>query len=129
MNTARRQFLEQGLALGGLCLSASPMFASKGTGANGGRFVDIDSFSSQYIKARKGENLATDYDENKSYATLYMHDGQNLADPADSFAYGAWEVDRHLIELRKSRKYGLASSWRFERSSGSLTRIRATSTD
>lgn len=104
MNTARRQFLEQGLALGGLCLSAS-MLTPNALAQNGGRFVDIDSFTSQYIKARKVRIwLPPDYDESKSYATLYMHDGQNLFDPADSFAYGAWEVDRHLIELRKKQE-------------------------
>lgn len=30
------------------------------------------------------------------WAVLYLHDGQNLFDPADSIAHGAWDVDRTL---------------------------------
>jgi predicted alpha/beta superfamily hydrolase len=35
---------------------------------------------------------------NRTYPTLYMHDGQNLFDPATSFA-GEWRVDEALEEL------------------------------
>ena len=36
----------------------------------------------------------------KRYPVLYMHDGQNLFDPATSFA-GAWRVDRALAAVRR----------------------------
>src|SRR5206468_332287 len=39
--------------------------------------------------------LPPSYDENllKRYRVLYMQDGQNLFDPATSFAGVAWEID------------------------------------
>ena len=104
MKSSRRHFLQQSLGISALCFGTflMPHLASA---QNGGRFIDIDAFPSQYIKPRKVRIwLPPDYDESKTYATLYMHDGQNLFDPADSFAHGAWEVDRHLIELRKKQE-------------------------
>ncbi len=49
--------------------------------------------------------LPTSYDRNEQrYPVLYMHDGQNLFDPATSFA-GEWGVDTAIAKApRKGRK-------------------------
>lgn len=41
----------------------------------------------------------------KKYPVLYMHDGQNLFDPATSFS-GEWEVDESMDELFAQGDYG-----------------------
>lgn len=37
--------------------------------------------------------------DSKRYPVVYMHDGQNLFDPAISFAGVSWEVDKALSRL------------------------------
>lgn len=50
--------------------------------------------------------LPPDYNtSNKKYPVLYMQDGQNLFDPATSFA-GEWQVDESMDELFKQGDYG-----------------------
>ncbi len=70
----------------------------------GGRFVDHDSFSSAFVRPRRVRVwLPPGYDSSQErYAVLYMQDGQNLFDPPSPMAKGAWEVDRHLIALRRA---------------------------
>lgn len=71
----------------------------------GGRFVDYEPYPSTAAPLRKVRVwLPPGYDAGERHAVLYMHDGQNLFDPADSVAWGAWEVDRHLIALQKAGK-------------------------
>ena len=47
--------------------------------------------------------LPDSYNENrkKRYPVLYMHDGQNIADPATSFTKVAWGVDKTTKKLAK----------------------------
>ena len=97
----RRQFLHQTCALATFTLLPA-LLNSSAHAQTGGRFIDIDAFPSQWIKPRKVRIwLPPNYDEKLSYATLYMHDGQNLFEPADSFAYGAWDVDKHIVALHQ----------------------------
>jgi len=67
----------------------------------GGSFVDYEAFASKEVAPRKVRVwLPPGYDGNSDrYSVLYMHDGQNLFEPADSIAWGAWDVDRHLVKL------------------------------
>ncbi len=39
-----------------------------------------------------------------SYPVLYMHDGQNIMDPATSFAGIDWQVDETVTTLIKAKK-------------------------
>ncbi|MDI6850618.1 MAG: alpha/beta hydrolase-fold protein [bacterium] len=51
--------------------------------------------------------LPPDYDTSgKNYPVLYMHDGQNLFDEAESFA-GEWRVDETLELMHKESNFGL----------------------
>jgi predicted alpha/beta superfamily hydrolase len=43
--------------------------------------------------------LPADYSNDKKYAVLYMHDGQNLFNPKDSFGGTDWGVDETLQRL------------------------------
>lgn len=100
----RRQLLVSGFVistLGALGVIANSFAASQ----SGGKFVDLESFPSQFVSPRKVRVwLPPDYDPKQSYAALYMHDGQNLFEPAASFAHGAWDVDKHLIALRQANE-------------------------
>jgi len=51
--------------------------------------------------------LPPDYETSgKNYPVLYMHDGQNLFDEAESFA-GEWKVDETLESMYKESNFGL----------------------
>ncbi len=95
----RRQILAAGISLGVLG-AKSIAYAAPQTG---GRFIDIELFPSQFVSPRKVRIwLPPDYNEQERYDSLYMHDGQNLFEPAASFAHGAWDVDKHLVALREA---------------------------
>lgn len=70
----------------------------------GGRWVDWEHFPSRFVAPRKVRVwLPPEYDaSHENFAVLYMQDGQNLFDPPSPMARGAWDVDRHLLALRKS---------------------------
>ena len=72
--------------------------------AGGGRFVDYDDFQSALVAPRRVRVwLPPEYDQSRqSFAVLYMQDGQNLFHPPSPMAKGAWEVDRHLLALRRA---------------------------
>ncbi|HYD78513.1 MAG TPA: alpha/beta hydrolase-fold protein [Paucimonas sp.] len=71
-----------------------------------GRFVVFDAFPSKHVAARKVVVwLPPGYDTSDGrHAVLYMHDGQNLFDPATSMANQPWAVDKHLIALQRAGK-------------------------
>ncbi|MGB8328064.1 MAG: alpha/beta hydrolase-fold protein [Steroidobacteraceae bacterium] len=73
---------------------------------HGGRFVSYESFASRHVAPRKVVVwLPEGYDAGRDpYAVLYMHDGQNLFDPATSMAHEPWAVDAHLAALERARK-------------------------
>lgn len=66
-----------------------------------GRLVRLEAFPSEYVDARNIDIwLPEGYDtQNTRYAVLYMHDGQNLFDPAFSYGGTEWQVDETLSGL------------------------------
>lgn len=67
------------------------------------RFVVTESFASRHVAARKVVVwLPAGYDGgSEKYSVLYMHDGQNLFDPATSMAGQPWAVDKALSTLMR----------------------------
>jgi predicted alpha/beta superfamily hydrolase len=68
------------------------------------RFVTFESFKSTHVAARKVVVwLPENYDASRErYAVLYMHDGQNLFDPATATRGETWGVVKHLTDLRRA---------------------------
>ena len=68
-----------------------------------GRFEVYDSFPSRHLSSRRVVWLPPDYEAGgERHAVLYMHDGQNLFDPATAMAGQPWGVDAHLLALRRA---------------------------
>lgn len=89
---------------GGVAACAAPRSETSLAPKGGGRFVDYEDFPSGFVTPRHVRVwLAPEYDASREpFAVLYMQDGQNLFDPPSPMAKGAWEVDRHLLALRKA---------------------------
>ncbi|MBX7219988.1 MAG: alpha/beta hydrolase [Blastocatellia bacterium] len=65
------------------------------------------SFPSKYIAAREVDVwLPPGYEQDKSvrYPVLYMHDGQNLFDPATSYGGVDWGIDETMTRLMSEGK-------------------------
>ena len=74
------------------------------TGVNGG-FVRLENFDSKYVASRNVDIWLPDgYNNNETYAVLYMHDGQMLFDPSDNEDNTEWGVDEKLSKLIEERK-------------------------
>jgi enterochelin esterase-like enzyme len=71
-----------------------------------GRFVDLGKFESiQVAPAKVVIWLPPGYDASKRrYGTVYMHDGQNLFDPARSNFNKVWAADKSALRLIASGK-------------------------
>jgi enterochelin esterase-like enzyme len=86
--------------------AAPELAAGAGTvslaGPSPGRFVTYEAFPSRHVTARKVVVwLPDDYESSRErYAVLYMHDGQNLHDPATAMGGEPWAVERHVTALR-----------------------------
>jgi len=68
----------------------------------GGRLVRHDNFPSAFVPAREiAVWLPPGYDANATerYPVIYLHDGQNIFDPAVGFGGASWEVDRAMCRL------------------------------
>jgi predicted alpha/beta superfamily hydrolase len=70
--------------------------------ATSGQFVSYASFPSRVVTARRvvvwlpdGYTTTTE-----RYSVLYMHDGQNLFDPATATAHQTWGVAEHLARMQ-----------------------------
>jgi enterochelin esterase-like enzyme len=85
----------------GGCASSRPVGAPSPS-----RFAVTEAFASQHVAARKVVVwLPSGYDSSDTrYAVLYMHDGQNLFDPATSMAGQPWAVDQALSKLIAEKK-------------------------
>lgn len=73
----------------------------------GGKFDDYPAFPSNEVAPHKVRVwLPPEYVTAKRtrFAVVYMQDGQNLFDPSASTTHGAWEIDRHIIALRKANR-------------------------
>ena len=67
-----------------------------------GQLKRVDSFPSKFIKPRNVDIWLPDgYSENKKYAVLYMHDGQNLFDATKTWNKQEWRVDEIVSDLTK----------------------------
>ena len=85
-----------GLALAGVV----PLAGAQAAG-EGGSFVSLGDFPSAQVAPRKVVVwLPPGYDPSgERYPVLYMHDGQNLFDPATAMGGQAWEVHKRLAAL------------------------------
>lgn len=72
------------------------------------RLLDDDFFMPQLGRDRRiWIYLPPDYDDSqKQYPVLYIHDGQNVFDAANSFS-GEWQVDESLNKLFDEGDYGI----------------------
>lgn len=71
--------------------------------ASQGRLEHIKNFPSEYIAERNVDIwLPEDYNENKKYAVLYMHDGQMLFDSTITWNQQEWGVDETFQKLMDS---------------------------
>ena len=79
------------------------------------QIIKHENFPSAFVAARNVEVwLPPCYDPQLSYPVLYMHDGQNVFNPATSYTGIAWEVDSVatvLIEKRKIRPVIVVAIW------------------
>ena len=77
------------------------------TSATAGRIETLPALASQFVAPRRVDVwLPPGYDTHSSerYPVIYMHDGQNLFGPVNSFGGPAWEVDQALCRLIKSHQ-------------------------
>ena len=65
-----------------------------------GEVYRYENFASKFVEARNVDVwLPADYSKNKKYAVVYMHDGQNLFNPKESYSGVDWGVDETLAKL------------------------------
>lgn len=70
-----------------------------------GSIVRIENFNSKYITARNIDIwLPNNYDANKKYAVLYMHDGQMLFDSTTTWNKKSWMVQDAITKLINENK-------------------------
>jgi len=67
-----------------------------------GKIIRINQFSSKYVIPRNVDIwLPENYNPDKKYAVLYMHDGQMLFDPNINWNNSEWNVDENYTKLSK----------------------------
>lgn len=65
-----------------------------------GKIERLENFQSKYVTARNIDIwLPEGYSSSTKYAVLYMHDGQMLYDPAQSWNKQAWDIDNVASDL------------------------------
>ena len=70
-----------------------------------GRIERLDNFPSRFVQARPIDVwLPSDYNPQKRYAVLYMHDGQGLFDASLTWNKQAWNVHLALSKLMQEGK-------------------------
>ena len=93
-----------------LWLIAAPLICAQtakqitGEGITGGlrRYA---KFPSKFVEARNVDVwIPAGYSKNKKYAVLYMHDGQNLFNPKESYTGVDWGVDEAMTRLLSEGK-------------------------
>lgn len=76
----------------------------EGEGIVGG-FWRYEKFPSKLVEARNVDVwLPADYSSRKKYAVLYMHDGQNLFNPKESYGGVDWGIDETMTRLLAEKK-------------------------
>lgn len=80
-----------------------------------GKIERLENFQSKYITARNIDIwLPQGYDASKKYAVLYIHDGQMLYDPAQSWNKQAWDIDdvaSNLFSENKIKDFIVVGIW------------------
>ena len=80
-----------------------------------GKVERIENFQSKYITARNIDIwLPEGYSDSTKYAVLYMHDGQMLYDPTQSWNKQAWDVDdvaSDLLSKGEVKKFIVVGIW------------------
>lgn len=70
-----------------------------------GKIVRIENFKSKYVAPRNVDIwLPPGYSDSLKYDVLYMHDGQMLFDPENSWNKQAWNIDDVASELFTAHK-------------------------
>ncbi|MCX6175974.1 MAG: alpha/beta hydrolase-fold protein [Bacteroidetes bacterium] len=68
-----------------------------------GRIERLNYFPSAFVTARNVDVwLPSDYDTNKKYGVIYMHDGQNLFDGNSTWNHQEWGVDETVSAYNSS---------------------------
>ena len=81
-------------------LLAAPLAAAAAPEVSSGEVVVLENFSSQFVPARDiGVWLPDGFSEEKSYAVLYMHDGENLFDASQTMNGQEWGLDEVASRL------------------------------
>ena len=90
--------------LGGLLVATSCHAAGVPT-VSSGSIVRVADFPSRHIPSRTIDVwLPSGYDASIPHAVLYMHDGQMLFDPTDTWVGDEWGVDETLGALLEARE-------------------------
>ena len=80
-----------------------------------GKIERIENFQSKYVTARNIDIwLPEGYSDKIKYAVLYMHDGQMLYDPSQSWNKQAWNIDdvaSDLFSKNSVRKFIVVGIW------------------
>jgi predicted alpha/beta superfamily hydrolase len=80
-----------------------------------GKIERIEHFRSKYITPRNIDVwLPEGYSNAKKYAVLYMHDGQMLYDPAQSWNQQAWDIDdvaSGLVSKNEVKNFIVVGIW------------------
>ena len=80
-----------------------------------GKIDRIENFKSQFISSRNVDIwLPEGYSELTKYAVLYMHDGQMLFDPEQTWNKQAWNIDdiaSELIQKNKVKPFIIVGIW------------------
>lgn len=80
-----------------------------------GKIERVENFQSKYITARNVDVwLPEGYTDTIKYAVLYMHDGQMLYDPTQSWNKQAWDIDdvaSDLILKNKTKDFIVVGIW------------------
>jgi predicted alpha/beta superfamily hydrolase len=68
-----------------------------------GRVERLNYFPSAFVTARNVDVwLPSDYDTNKKYGVIYMHDGQNLFDGNSTWNHQEWGIDESVAAYNSS---------------------------
>lgn len=86
-------------------LSRSILAQNKLPQVNSGHIDRLENFKSNFVSSRNVDIwLPEDYSASTQYAVLYMHDGQMLFDPKQTWNKQAWNIDDVASELMKSMR-------------------------
>ncbi len=70
-----------------------------------GEVYRYKNFASKFVEARNIDVwLPANYSKNKKYAVVYMHDGQNLFNPKESYGGVDWGIDETMERLIAEKK-------------------------